>query len=166
MLFASSRQARLKWTRPELMLIVGSSVSMLAILAIVASLLARERDDAAQTAARAAANIVQLIDADVLHNAELYDSSLQGMISAWERPDLKDLSPELRQLVLFDRSTAAAYKGDLVLLDNRGEILADSLSVIPRNDNFSDRHYFRIHALVYCFRKNQLLTNVKFKFYQ
>ncbi|KPX26749.1 GGDEF domain protein [Pseudomonas syringae pv. delphinii] len=147
MLFASSRQARLKWTRPELMLIVGSSVSMLAILAIVASLLARERDDAAQTAARAAANIVQLIDADVLHNAELYDSSLQGMISAWERPDLKDLSPELRQLVLFDRSTAAAYKGDLVLLDNRGEILADSLSVIPRNDNFSDRHYFRTHAL-------------------
>ncbi|RMU53369.1 hypothetical protein ALP29_200039 [Pseudomonas syringae pv. avii] len=82
MLFASSRQARLKWTRPELMLIVGSSVSMLAILAIVASLLARERDDAAQTAAHAAANIVQLIDADVLHNAELYDSSLLGMMSA------------------------------------------------------------------------------------
>lgn len=145
MLFASSRQDRLKWTRPELMLIFGSSLSMFAILGIVASLLARERDDAAQTAARAAANIVQLIDADVMHNAELYDSSLQGMISAWQRPDLQDLSPELRQLVLFDRSTAASYKGDLVLLDNKGAILADSLSVIPRNDNFSDRSYFKDH---------------------
>lgn len=129
MVFAFSRRARLRWTRPELILIFGSSVSMLAILAIVASLLARERDDAAQTAARAASNIVRLIDADVMRNAELYDSSLQGMISAWQRPDLQQLSPELRQLVLFDRATAASYKGDLVLLDNRGELLADSLSV-------------------------------------
>ncbi|MCF5825218.1 deoxyribonuclease, partial [Pseudomonas syringae] len=105
-LFASARPAQLKWPRPELMLILGSLLSVSAILAIVASLLLRERDDAAQTAARAAANIVRLIDADVMHNAELYDSSLQGMISGWQRTDLKDLSPELRQLVLFDRSTA------------------------------------------------------------
>ncbi|MGN2414195.1 sensor domain-containing diguanylate cyclase [Pseudomonas syringae] len=145
-LFASARPAQLKWPRPELMLILGSLLSVSAILAIVASLLLRERDDAAQTAARAAANIVRLIDADVMHNAELYDSSLQGMISGWQRNDLKDLSPELRQLVLFDRSTAASYKGDLVLLDNKGELLADSLSVKPRDDNFSDRSYFQIHA--------------------
>ncbi|MCF8983148.1 diguanylate cyclase [Pseudomonas syringae] len=147
MVFAFSRRARLRWTRPELILIFGSSASMLAILAIVASLLAQERDDAAQTAARAASNIVRLIDADVMRNAELYDSSLQGMISAWQRPDLQQLSPELRQLVLFDRATAASYKGDLVLLDNRGEILADSLSVTPRHDNFSDRAYFKDHAV-------------------
>ncbi|RMO82007.1 Deoxyribonuclease [Pseudomonas syringae pv. philadelphi] len=146
-LFASSRPAQLQWPRPELMLILGSLLSVSAILAIVASLLLRERDDAAQTAARAAANIVRLIDADVMHNAELYDSSLQGMISAWQRSDLKNLSPELRQLVLFDRSTAAAYKGDLVLLDNKGELLADSLSVTPRDDNFSDRAYFQLHAV-------------------
>ncbi|AHG42384.1 deoxyribonuclease [Pseudomonas syringae CC1557] len=146
-LFASARPAQLKWPRPEFMLILGSLLSVSAILAIVASLLLRERDDAAQTAARAAANIVRLIDADVMHNAELYDSSLQGMISSWQRDDLKDLSPELRQLVLFDRSTAASYKGDLVLLDNKGELLADSLSVTPRDDNFSDRSYFQIHRV-------------------
>ncbi|MCI3944075.1 diguanylate cyclase [Pseudomonas syringae] len=146
MLSASSRPDRPHWPRPELMLILGSLLAMLAILAIVASLLLRERDDAAQTAARAAANIVRLIDADVMHNAELYDSSLQGMISSWQRPDLKNLSPELKQLVLFDRSTAASYKGDLVLLDNKGDILADSLSITSRVDNFSDRSYFKIHA--------------------
>ncbi|RMM36193.1 GGDEF domain-containing protein [Pseudomonas coronafaciens pv. oryzae] len=146
MLSASSRPDRPNWPRPELILILGSLLAMLAILAIVASLLLREREDAAQTAARAAANIVQLIDADVMHNAELYDSSLQGMISSWQRPDIKNLSPELRQLVLFDRSTAASYKGDLVLLDNKGNLLADSLSVTPRDDNFSDRAYFKDHA--------------------
>ncbi|RMT80631.1 sensor domain-containing diguanylate cyclase [Pseudomonas viridiflava] len=134
------------WSRPELMLIFGSSLSVISILAIVASLLVRERTDTALSAARTASNMVQLIDADVMRNAELYDSSLQGMIKAWQRPDLKGLSPELRQLVLFDRSTAAPYKGDLVLLDNGGGIVADSLSVMPRNDNFSDRSYFKEHA--------------------
>ena len=138
-LSASTQAASYKWSRSELMLIFGSSLSVLSILTIVASLLVRECSDTALSAARTASNMVQLIDADVMRNAELYDSSLQGMIKAWQRHDLMSLSPELRQLVLFDRSTAAPYKGDLVLLDNRGEILADSLSVIPRDDNFSDR---------------------------
>ncbi|MEE4860129.1 sensor domain-containing diguanylate cyclase [Pseudomonas alliivorans] len=146
MLSASIQTASYRWSRSELMLIFGSSLSMLSILTIVASLLVRERTDTALSAARTASNMVQLIDADVMRNAELYDSSLQGMIKAWQRTDLKNLSPELRQLVLFDRSTAAPYKGDLVLLDNRGEIIADSLSVIPRDDNFSDRSYFKEHA--------------------
>lgn len=146
MLSASIQTASYRWSRSELMLIFGSSLSVLSILTIVASLLVRERTDTALSAARTASNMVQLIDADVMRNAELYDSSLQGMIRAWQRTDLKNLSPELRQLVLFDRSTAAPYKGDLVLLDNRGEIIADSLSVIPRDDNFSDRSYFKEHA--------------------
>lgn len=146
MLSASIQTASYRWSRSELMLIFGSSLSVLSILTIVASLLVRERTDTALSAARTASNMVQLIDADVMRNAELYDSSLQGMIKAWQRTDLKNLSPELRQLVLFDRSTAAPYKGDLVLLDNRGEIIADSLSVIARDDNFSDRSYFKEHA--------------------
>ncbi|MBC3954662.1 sensor domain-containing diguanylate cyclase [Pseudomonas triticifolii] len=146
MLSASTQAASFRWSRPELMLIFGSSLSVLSILSIVAFLLVRERSDTALSAAQTASNMVQLIDADVMRNAELYDSSLQGMIKAWQRDDLMSLSPELRQLVLFDRSTAAPYKGDLVLLNNRGEILADSLSVIPRDDNFSDRSYFKDHA--------------------
>ncbi|MCV4282829.1 sensor domain-containing diguanylate cyclase [Pseudomonas capsici] len=134
-----------KWTRSEKTLIGGSSLSMLAILLIVAFLLARERADATASAARTASNIIQLINADVLRNAELYDTSLQGILKSWKRPDLPDISAELRQLVLFDRSTIAPFKGDMVLLDKDGKIIADSLSVIPRNDNFSDRAYFQFH---------------------
>ncbi|MBI6855293.1 sensor domain-containing diguanylate cyclase [Pseudomonas lijiangensis] len=137
--------AKYKWTRSEKVLIGGSSLSMLAILIIVAFLLARERADATSSAARTASNIVQLINADVLRNAELYDTSLQGILKSWKRPDLTDISAELRQLVLFDRSTIAPFKGDMVLLDKDGKIIADSLSVIPRNDNLSDRPYFQHH---------------------
>lgn len=127
----------------EKMLMLGSALAVAAILAIVTWLLFRELATANEAAVRSANNVVQLIDADVQRNAELYDTSLQGLIAAWRRPDIMTISPELRQLVLFDRATAAPYKGDLVLLDETGRILADSTSSTPRPDNFSDRPGFQ-----------------------
>jgi diguanylate cyclase (GGDEF)-like protein len=127
------------------MLMLGSALAVVAILAIVSWLLSRELGTANEAAVRSATNVVQLIDADVQRNAELYDTSLQGLIAAWRRPDLMMISPELRQLVLFDRATAAPYKGDLVLLDSTGRIVADSTSAKPRLDDFSDRPGFQEH---------------------
>ena len=133
------------WSRSEKLLMSGSVLAVAAILAIVASLLIRERGNATESAVRSANNVVQLIDADVQRNADLYDTSLQGMIATWQQPEVMSISAQLRQQVLFDRSTAAPYKGDLVVLDNTGTIVADSISVIPREDNFSDRPSFATH---------------------
>lgn len=127
------------------MLMSGSLLAVISILTIVTSLLIREYGNARETAVRSANNVVQLIDADVQRNAELYDTSLIGMITASKRPDLDTISPALRHLVLFDRSTAAPYKGDLLLLNRDGDIVADSTSVTPRHDNFSDRPHFQQH---------------------
>jgi diguanylate cyclase (GGDEF)-like protein len=127
------------------MLMSGSVLAVVAILLIVTSLLIREYGNATETAVRSANNVVQLIDADVQRNADLYDTSLKGMISAWQDPEVRSISPQLRQQVLFDRSTAAPYKGDLVIMDETGAIVADSVSIIPREDNFSDRPSFARH---------------------
>ncbi|WP_095147152.1 sensor domain-containing diguanylate cyclase [Pseudomonas sp. Irchel s3b6] len=132
--------------RPELMLILGSSLTVIAILAIVTFLLIREHANAMQSATRSATNIVQLIDADVLRNVELYDLSLQGLITAAQRDDLKQVSPQIRHLVLFDRSSTARFKGDLLLLDRYGNVIADSSLVEPKPGNFADRDYFLAHA--------------------
>lgn len=146
MIVHSSRQTVLRnWTRPQVILVCGSAAAMLVIIFIVVFLLIRERQDANEAAARAAANIVHLIDADVLRNAELYDTSLLGMIAAWKRPDLHTIAPELRHMVLFDRSTAAPYKGDLLLVDKHGDILADSTSITPRRLSLADRVHFQQH---------------------
>src|SRR5207253_3210750 len=75
-------------SRSEWILILGSSLTVIAILSIVTFLLIREHSSAQLSATRAASNIVQLIDADVLHNVELYDLSLQGLICASQRTDL------------------------------------------------------------------------------
>lgn len=129
----------------ERLLILASSLIVAAILSIVTFLLIRERAAAEQAAIRAANNIVQLIDADVMRNVELYDQSLKGLISAAQRSDLQDASAAIRHLAFFDRASAAPYKGDILLLDKKGDVLADSASVQPREGNFSDREYFRNH---------------------
>ncbi|NBF11016.1 sensor domain-containing diguanylate cyclase [Pseudomonas sp. Fl4BN1] len=128
------------------LLILASTLIVAAILSIVTYLLIREHAAAEQAATRAASNIVQLIDADVLRNVELYDLSLKGLISAAQRSDLRGISAPIRHLTLFDRATAAPYKGDILLLDKHGDVLADSASVVPRTGNFADRQYFQSHV--------------------
>jgi diguanylate cyclase (GGDEF)-like protein len=72
--------------------------------------------------------------------------TLQGLIAASQREDLKQVSPQIRHLVLFDRSTTARFKGDILLLDKHGEVLADSSLIEPKPGNFADRDYFLAHA--------------------
>ncbi|MGL6241619.1 diguanylate cyclase [Pseudomonas sp.] len=139
-------QDPIRSTRSERLLVLGSLLLVIAILSIVAFLLVRERANAELSATRSASNIVQLIDADVLRNVELYDLSLLGLIAASQREDLKHVSPAIRHLALFDRATAAPYKGDILLLDNKGDVIADSASVEPRKGNYADREYFQSHV--------------------
>jgi len=131
--------------RPERLLILGSTLTVLMIVAVVTALLIREHANTLQSAKRTANNITQLIDADVLRNVELYDMSIKGLITATERNDLLDVSASIRHLVLFDRSAAAPYKGDILLLDPEGEVLADSSLLTPKTGNFADRDYFQVH---------------------
>ena len=131
--------------RPEIMVILGSTLTVISILCIVTYLLIREHANAQQTATRSATTIAQLIDADVLRTVELYDLTLQGLIAAAQRDDLKQVSPQIRHLALFDRSTTARYKGDILLLDKHGDVLADSSLIEPKPGNFADRDYFLAH---------------------
>ncbi|MFJ3371847.1 sensor domain-containing diguanylate cyclase [Pseudomonas sp. NPDC086251] len=135
-----------KTGRPELMVILGSCLTVFAILGIVAYLLIREHGNAQEAATRSATTIAELIDADVLRTVELYDLTLQGLIAAAQRDDLKQVSPQIRHLVLFDRSTTARFKGDVLLLDKNGDVIADSSLIQPKPGNFADRDYFIAHA--------------------
>ncbi|MGY2442088.1 sensor domain-containing diguanylate cyclase [Pseudomonas sp. SDO52101_S400] len=135
-----------KTGRPELLLIFGSLLSVIAIVCIVTFLLIREHANAQESATRSATTIAQLIDADVLRTVELYDLTLQGLIAAAQREDLKSVSPQIRHLALFDRSTTARFKGDILLLDKHGEVIADSSRIDPLPGNFADRDYFLAHA--------------------
>lgn len=131
--------------RPELLLILGSSLTVALIVVIVAALLIREHASTLQAAKRATSNITQLINADVLRNVELYDLALQGLIAATTRSDLSQMSPDIRHLVQFDQSTAAPFKGEVLLLDASGAVIADSSTLSPTPRNFANRDYFQAH---------------------
>lgn len=131
--------------RPELLLILGSGLTVILIVIIVAVLLTREHTSALLTAQRSTTNITQLINADVLRNVELYDLALNGLIVATTRHDLPQVSADILHMVQFDQSTAAPFKGEVLLLDKAGTVTADSSTLKPTSRNFANRDYFQIH---------------------
>ena len=131
--------------RPELLLLLGSGLTVVLIMVIVAALLIREHASTLQAAKRATTNITQLINADVLRNVELYDLALQGLIAATTRKDLAQVPADIQHLVQFDQSTAAPFKGEVLLLDANGAVVADSSTLWPSPRNFAHRDYFQVH---------------------
>ncbi|NWC91908.1 MULTISPECIES: sensor domain-containing diguanylate cyclase [unclassified Pseudomonas] len=141
----SQRRAFTLPARPELLLILGSGLTVTLIVIIVAVLLIREHASALQAAKRSTSNITQLINADVLRNVELYDLALNGLITATTRGDLPRVSAEVLHMVQFDQSTAAPFKGEVLLLDKAGDVTADSSTLTPTPRNFANRDYFKVH---------------------
>ncbi|MFO2465075.1 sensor domain-containing diguanylate cyclase [Pseudomonas sp. 15FMM2] len=140
----SHRRAHKLPARPELLLILGSGLTVTLIMIIVAVLLIREHASTLQTAQRSTSNITQLINADVLRNIELYELALQGLISAASN-DLPGVPLDVRHKLQFDQSTAAPYKGEVLLLDATGQVIADSSTLRPTARNFANRDYFQVH---------------------
>ncbi|CAM4033152.1 GGDEF domain-containing protein [Pseudomonas reidholzensis] len=132
-------------SHPELILNLGSCLAVLAILAIVSYLLARERDSVEQSAIRSSSNIVQLIESDILRNVELYDQSLQGLIWAVGRKELPEVPSLLRQRLLFNEAFVDRRRGDVLWLDAQGNVVGDSTNIIPRKANFGDTGVFKAH---------------------
>ena len=132
-------------SHPELILNLGSCLAVLAIVAIVSYLLARERDSVELSAVRASNNIVQLIESDILRNAELYDQSLQGLIWAVGRKELAQIPDPLRQRLLFNEAFVDRKRGDVLWLDKQGNVVGDSTSRVARKANFGDTGVFKAH---------------------
>lgn len=122
--------------RAQRLLAAGCLAGILAIVALVAFLLAREHSLARASAVRNAANIAQLIEADVQRNAELYDLALQGLAETVSNPDFAHIPPRLGHQMLFGRAIAAPLRGDVLWLDAQGNVVADSVALPPRPGNF------------------------------
>jgi PAS domain S-box-containing protein len=103
------------------------------------------RGDAARQAEQAASNIAASVEQDVSRNIELFDLSLQGVSDGLQLPELQQLSPQIRSMVLFDRAARARYLGFINALNEAGDVIADSESLTPRGGNFATRDYFIVH---------------------
>jgi diguanylate cyclase (GGDEF)-like protein len=117
-----------------------------AIMAVVAYTLWQARQDAWTQAVRYGQSLVQALQNDIGRNIERYDLAMQDMRDALANPALAHVNPEARQSVLFDRAAGGEYAGAMGVLNSAGDIIVDSASPVPRQANFADRDYFKVHA--------------------
>lgn len=121
-------------------LIVGALVAV--IIAAQALTLWRSYQATWQLALRSGENALNTLSSSISRNLSLLDLSLRGAEEAVATSGLSDISPELRQMVLFDRAAGAQFLGSMLVLSRDGSIVYDSGSVPPRVGNFADRDYF------------------------
>lgn len=98
-----------------------------------------------QHAKEASTNLVASIASEIDRNIELYDLSLQGVADGVKLPEINSISPELRQVVLFDRAATAKDLGSIFVLNPAGDVTFDSRSPTPRPLNFAKQDFFRVH---------------------
>lgn len=100
------------------------------------------RDREREQAQLSVTNIVSTINSDIERNLEIYDLSLQAVADGIKLPDYGQLSPAVRQLVLFDRAATARDMGSISILDQNGIVIVNSRTLTPAPDNYADKDFF------------------------
>lgn len=131
--------------RPNKRLVVPFVALFLCFGAICVLVLADARRATWERAGDAAARLVSAIGADVARNIETLDLSMQAVVDNLNRTEIEQLTPELRHLILFDRSATARHLGSMLVLDEAGNVRMDSRTLNPKSANLADREYFKAH---------------------
>ncbi len=131
--------------RPVKRLVAVIVVIMLCFCAICGKVLLDARRAAFDRAAAVATSLVATLNSDISRNIESYDLSLRAVIENLAYPETVTVSPELRQLILFDRSAAAKHLEAIVLLDANGVTRLDSRALFSKSVSRGERDYFKIH---------------------
>src|SRR5262245_12860179 len=117
----------------------------LCFCAVCAHILIEARRTALERAGDTATSMVAAIESDIIRNVEALSLSLQGVVDNLKHPEIERISPDLRQLVLFDHSATARHSGPILVLDETGHLRYDSRHATVKPVDMSDRDYFRIH---------------------
>ncbi len=87
-------------------------------------------------------NLVRTLEKGLVWALDSFDKSLAGVAREAARPEVWDLPADLRARVMFDNSLRTRGAGDVLVLDERGSVVLDSGTSMPRDLNLADRDYF------------------------
>ncbi|AMN39311.1 diguanylate cyclase/phosphodiesterase [Rhodoplanes sp. Z2-YC6860] len=130
---------------PMSVMVCLASAFLLGLCLVCINVLAEMRATARDKALNVANRLVAAIDNDIQRNIESIDLSLQAVVDGLKRPDISGVSAELRQVILFDRSTAARHLGVVLVTDADGIVRLDSRTTTPEPISAADRDYFLVH---------------------
>ena len=143
--FADDPRNVLAPRRAAIRLIAALLVVILCFCAICAKFLFDARDSAWQGAREITASLVAAIKLDTLLNIESFDLSLEAVVDNLKHPGIDQIDPDLRQLILFDRSATARHLNAILVLDETGHVRFDSRQLDPEPVSRADREYFQFH---------------------
>ena len=130
----------------------GPLIMIAAVLVVVACLgmlcgkiLWDARKSAWERAAEVANSLLVAVASETERNLESLDLSMRAVIDGLANPQVRDVSPTIRQLVLFDRSATARHLDSLNALDADGVVRFDSRTLTPEPTRRADREYFAFH---------------------
>lgn len=98
--------------------------------------------ESAYTSAR---NLTGVLAADIGRTLRVYDLSLQGVVERLREPGIERVSSETLHRFLFDRASSAEYLGAIGVLNEKGDVVYDSMAQQEPSGNFADRDYFQVH---------------------
>ena len=136
---------RRPWRLSAKLLIASSIATVIGFSTICASVMLDMRRGEEELARQTLENLASGIDADISRNIELYDLSLRNVASNLVMPAIKDVSKEIRHLILFDHAATAKHFGVIQVFDAQGKLTIDAASLDPVLENRGDEEYFRVH---------------------
>jgi diguanylate cyclase (GGDEF)-like protein len=142
MLFGLVSLTRRSRARFLVALVVFITLGFSAVFAAVLVQMARSDRQAALVAAN---NVLATMSSDISRNIDLYDLSLQAVVDGLKLPQINNIDPSLREMVLFDRAATAKDLGSILVINRLGEVTINSRPSETVLSHFADADFFRIH---------------------
>ncbi len=136
-----------RWPSSAKLLILSSLVTIVGFSAICGSVMLDMRHSEQALAKQTSENLATSIDSDIGRTIEQYDLSLRAVVSGINTPEIRQLSRELRQLILFDKAASSAQFGAIQVFDADGNLTIDAASLDPAKEKRANEDFFKIHQL-------------------
>jgi hypothetical protein len=133
------------WRLSAKLLIASSMVTVIGFSAICASVMLVMRRGEAELARETLENLASSIEADISRNIELYDLSLRAVANDMMLPEIKQVSKQIRNLILFDHAATAKHFGAIQVFDADGQLTIDAATLDPAPHNVRDEEFFQVH---------------------
>ena len=133
------------WTQSHHRMTISVILLALSFSAVCGWVLLEARRATETRATEVATSLANSLKADIARNVDLLNLSLEGVMNNLALPGIDRLSPEMRQLVLFDYSATARHPTSMFIVDDTGQITHDFKNLVPPRQNVSDRDYFQFH---------------------
>ena len=131
-----------EWKRSARWLVWVNRLCVVGLCFVAGLLLWNLRQDAGRQAEITSRSLIQVLGRDIARNIALYDLSLQAVVDGLRQPQVMQLAPKIRQMVLFGNTTPAPGFGTTVVVDKKGDLLFSSRP-LPTASNCAACESFR-----------------------